>query len=216
MQPPILFAGLILAAGNSTRMGTDKAMLPWPPSAQGVNGSPGHTLLSAALAALDPFTRITVVVGGKNTDAIAGTASACGAYLVRNPEPENGQFSSLQIGLSAALEHGCNAAIITPVDCPPLSATSLERLYHAFVGAHSQDFWAVAPEHEGKHGHPLLAGPHLISAFLDAPVASTAREILHANASRVVYVPVPDSLAKSGMNTPEDYAAQAESPSPEN
>ncbi len=212
MHEPVQLAGLVLAAGDSTRMGTDKAMLPWPPPTPGATGSPHDTLLSAALAAFNPLTRVNVVVAGKNADSIATTVGACGAYLVRNPAPENGQFSSLQIGLRDLLDRGCNAAIITPVDCPPLSPASLERLHHAFLGALTAGFWAVAPEHEGRHGHPLFASRDLIDDFLKAPVSGNAREVLHTHASRVVYVPVPESLAKAGLNTPQDYAAQSFEP----
>jgi len=210
MDEPVQLAGLVLAAGDSTRMGADKAMLPWPPPLPGATDSPPHTLLSAALLAFNHFTRLNVVVAGKNADAIATKVGACGAYLVRNPAPENGQFSSLQIGLRDLLDRGCNAAIVTPVDCPPLSPSSLERLYNAFLGALTAGFWAVAPEHDGKHGHPLLANRDLIDAFLKADITSNAREVLHAHVSRVVYVPVPEPLAKAGLNTPEDYAAVAE------
>ena len=210
MDEPVQLAGLVLAAGDSTRMGADKAMLPWPPPLPGATDSPPHTLLSAALLAFNHFTRFNVVVAGKNADAIATVVGACGAYLVRNPAPENGQFSSLQIGLRDLLDRGCNAAIVTPVDCPPLSPSSLERLYNAFLGALTAGFWAVAPEHDGKHGHPLLANRDLIDAFLKADITSNAREVLHAHVSRVGYVPVPEPLAKAGLNTPEDYAAVAE------
>ena len=43
-----------------------------------------------------------------------------------------------------------------------------------------------------------------------ADITGNAREVLHAHASHVVYVPVPEPLAKAGLNTPEDYAAVAE------
>lgn len=216
MPQPIPIAGLVLAAGESSRMGTDKALLPWPPAPQSADGLPRRTLLSAALLAFDPLTQLNVVVAGRNADALAITAGACGAYLVRNPAPENGQFSSLQIGLREILARGCDAAMITPVDCPPLSAASLERLYYAFVGALEAEFWAVAPEHDGRHGHPLLVNRDLIDVFLDAPIKSSARQVLHAHASRVVYVPVPEALMKAGLNTPEDYAAQGERTAQEN
>jgi CTP:molybdopterin cytidylyltransferase MocA len=210
MQESVQLAGLVLAAGDSTRMGTDKAMLPWPPPPPGAIDPPRHTLLSSALLAFDPFTRLNVVVAGRNADAISTTVGACGAYLVRNPTPEKGQFSSLQIGLRDLLDRGCDAAMITPVDCPPLSPSSLERLHYAFLGALAAGFWAAAPEHDGKHGHPLLANRDLIEAFLNAPITGNAREVLHAHASRVVYVPIPEPLAKAGLNTPQDYAAVAE------
>jgi len=210
MQEPLQLGGLVLAAGDSTRMGADKAMLPWPPPPPGAKDSARHTLLSAALLAFDPFTRLSVVVAGRNADAIAITVGSCGAYLVRNPTPEKGQFSSLQIGLRELLDRGCDAAIITPVDCPPLSPSSLDRLQHAFLGALAAGSWAVAPEHDGKHGHPLLANRELIDAFLKAPITGNAREVLHAHAARVLYVSVFEPLAKAGLNTPEDYAAVAE------
>ena len=210
MHSPIRLAGLVLAAGNSLRMGTDKAMLPWPPPRPDASQPPRHTLLSAALAAFDPFTQLSVVAAGGNADAIAAIAGACGAYVVRNPAPENGQFSSLQIGLRAVLDHGCDAAVITPVDCPPLSHASLERLHFAFLGSLGANFWAVAPERDGLHGHPLFASLDLIEAFLGAPSSSNARQILHAHPARILYVPVPELLARAGMNTPEDYAAMNE------
>ena len=205
--------GLILAAGESSRMGSDKAMLPWPPAPSGVTPQPGPTLLSAAILAFEPFTRLVVVVAGNNAQPVGVTANACGAHMVRNPTPERGQFSSLQVGLKEALFRGCDSAMITPVDCPPLSAASLERLSDSFQRALAQGMWAVAPENDGKHGHPLLVSRELIAQFLDAPDTSNAREVLHAHAQRVAYISVPDSLEKAGLNTPEDYEALAEKPS---
>jgi molybdenum cofactor cytidylyltransferase len=206
--------GLILAAGESSRMGSEKAMLPWPPAQAGSNQPPGNTLLAAAILAFEPITRAVVVVAGKNADAVAITAGACGALMVRNPHPELGQFSSLQIGLREVLARGCDSAMITPVDCPPLSANSLRRLCDSFRRAEAQGIWAVAPENDGKHGHPLLITRDMISRLLDAPVTSNARAVLHANAQRVAYVSVPDSLEKAGLNTPEDYEALAEKTPP--
>ncbi len=102
--------------------------------------------------------------------------------------------------------------MITPVDCPPLSSDSLERLRDSFQRALPQGIWAVAPENGGKHGHPLLVSRELIAQFLDAPDTSNAREVLRAHAQRIAYVSVPDSLEKAGLNTPEDEAL-AEKPS---
>jgi molybdenum cofactor cytidylyltransferase len=199
--------GLILAAGESSRMGSDKALLPWPPPVPGTIAPPGPTLLSAAIVAFEPLTRLVVVVAGRNSQAVGIAAAACGAYMVRNPNPERGQFSSLQVGLNEAFSRGCDSAMITPVDCPPLSADSLERLCDSFQRARAQGIWAIAPENDGKHGHPLLVSRELIAQFLDAPVTSNAREVLHTHAQRVAYISVPDSLEKAGLNTPEDYEA---------
>lgn len=199
--------GLILAAGESSRMGSDKAMLPWPPPPSGTVPAPGPTLLSAAILAFAPLTRLVLVVAGKNAQSVEKIAGACGAHMVRNPHPELGQFSSLQVGLRQVVSRNCDAAIITPVDCPPLSAGSLQHLCDSFQRARAQGMWAAAPENNGKHGHPLLVSIEMITRLLDAPVSSNAREILRAHAQRVAYVSVPESLEKSGLNTPEEYAA---------
>lgn len=201
--------GLILAAGESSRMGIDKALLLWPSPAAGTSAPPSQTLLSAAILALEGLTRAVVVVAGKNAEAIAPIVDAHGALLIRNPAPGRGQFSSLQVGLREVLAHGCDSAIITPVDCPPLSATSLDLLRTSFERALTQGLWAVAPENNGKHGHPLLVCRDLIDVLLTAPFRSNARDILHAHAQRVAYISVPDALEKAGLNTPEDYEAFA-------
>jgi molybdenum cofactor cytidylyltransferase len=220
--------GLILAAGESSRMGTDKALLPWPPqqsarvpqvsnlrpgmqhsSGPEIAALPAQSLLSAAILTFKPLTSSVIVVAGNNANRLAPIIETNGAILARNPNPERGQFSSLQIGLREALARDSNAVMITPVDCPPLSASSLELLRTGFDRALARGLWAVAPENNGKHGHPLLANRDLIDALLAAPVTSNAREVLHANASRIQYIPVPDTLAKASLNTPADYAALA-------
>ena len=80
--------GLILAAGESSRMGTDKALLPWPPPAAGATTPDGQTLLSAVILALQAHTRAVIVVAGKNAEVIAPTVEEHGALLVRNPAPD--------------------------------------------------------------------------------------------------------------------------------
>jgi CTP:molybdopterin cytidylyltransferase MocA len=188
-------------------MGSDKALLPWPPARPGTAASAGQTFLSAGVLALRPFTEKVIVVVGKNEERIAPIAYANGAVTVRNPAPERGQFSSLQVGLSEGKARGCAGAIITLVDCPPLSATTLEQLCAAFARARSLGYWGVAPENGGKRGHPLLAGDKLIEAFLTASSSSNAGKIKSANARHIDYLSVTDPSVTLNVNTPEEYAA---------
>jgi molybdenum cofactor cytidylyltransferase len=203
-RAPGLYA-VILAAGESTRMGRDKALLPWPPAAAGSRPS-GQTFLSAAIQALEPFSEKVIVVAGKNEGALAPVVYATGASLVQNPEPERGQFSSLQIGLQHVLSDGRDAAMVTLVDRPPVKAATLRTLSSAFAEAAS-NVWAVVPEYEGKHGHPFLLAREMIEAFLKAPPTATAREIEHQNLQHVAYVVVDDPLVTLNVDTPEEYAA---------
>lgn len=201
---------VILAAGKSSRMGTDKALLHWPPAARNASAASGQTLLSAAIAALQEVTDAVIVVAGRNAAALAPLASAGGAILIENPDPDRGQFSSLQTGLQEALARGCDAVMITPVDCPPLSPDTLMRLRAVFVDAAAAGKWAVAPEKNGMHGHPLIAARALIEEFLRAPADSSAQEVKRAHEDRVEYVSVAESLLSVDLNTPDEYAALAE------
>ena len=200
--------GVILAAGESTRMGRDKALLPWPPDvvpSKGAAGALSGTILSAAIRALSEFCDMVIVVAGNNEAALEPVAYGSGAFLVRNTNPERGQFSSLQTGLQEVLSRGRDSAMVTLVDRPPPSAETLNRLVGEFQNkAHS--VWAVVPEYHGKHGHPILIGRELMEAFLRAPVTANAREIEHANQQRIVYVAVEDPAVAANVDTPEEYA----------
>ncbi len=199
------FAGVILAAGESSRMGTDKALLPWPPQVEGQPPSK-NTFLSAAIRSLLLTTDYVVVIAGKNESTVTPIAYASGASVIVNPDPSRGQFSSLQVGSQDVLNHGRDAAIITLVDRPPVGSETIQRLRDAFESA-PQDVWAVIPEFEGKHGHPYLVGRELIEAFLQALPTASAREIEHRYQDRIQYVEVGDPFVALNINTPEDYAA---------
>src|SRR6202162_5920797 len=197
------WCGVILAAGESSRMGTDKALLPWPPQAAGLPPSK-DTFLSAAIRALTLSTDFILIVAGNNEATLAPIAYAHGASLVTNPDPSRGQFSSLQVGLREVLNRGRDAAVITLVDRPPVSSATVRVLRDAFESA-SQNVWAVVPEVSGKHGHPYLVGRELIEAFLRVPPTSIARDIEHAHQAPIQYLRVEDPLVTLNINTPEEY-----------
>jgi len=187
--------GVILAAGESSRMGRDKALLPWQ----------GKTFLTAAIDSLRMSTDFVLVVAGKNAEILHPVVDAAGAFLVVNKRPELGQFSSLQVGVQEVLNRGRDAAMVTLVDRPALSYESIAKLRAAFEDAVDLGKWAVVPEYEGKHGHPIVIGRELMSAFLMAPPTSNARDIEHAHLERIHYFPLNDPLAVANVDTPEDY-----------
>jgi len=191
-------------------MGMDKALLPWPPQPTGAPG--GETFLSAAIQSLNAFSDLVIVVAGKNEAQLAPVVYAQGAFIVTNPAPERGQFSSLQVGLQEVLNHGRDAAIVTLVDCPPVSAATLERLCEAFAEAASGT-WAVVPEYGGKHGHPAFWDREMIAVSLKAVATSNAQEIEHQYRQHIEYVAVDDPAVIMNVNTPQDYSALASAPS---
>lgn len=189
-------------------MGRDKALLPWPPPAVEAQVS-GQTFLSAAIQALSLYSELVMVVAGYNEANLAPIVYAHGASLVRNPDPERGQFSSLQTGLKEVLNRGRDAALVTLVDRPPAQAATMQALRDAFAAA-ERDVWAVVPEHQGKHGHPYIAGRELMEAFLKAPATATAREVEHKHQAHIQYLAVSDPFVTLNVDRPEEYAALQE------
>lgn len=191
-------------------MGTDKALLPWPPATGGQLSS-ADTFLSAAIRSLSASADFVVIVVGQNESALAPVVYAHGASLVVNPDPSRGQFSSLRIGLQEILNRGRDAAIVTLVDRPAANMTTVRQMREEFEAA-PQNVWAVVPEFSGKHGHPFIAGRELIEAFLRAPADANARDIEHQHQEHIRYLPIDDPFVAMNINTPEDYEALREKP----
>jgi molybdenum cofactor cytidylyltransferase len=198
--------GVILAAGASTRMGRDKALLPWPPVAEGTPVA--NTFLGATIDLLQAYTELVIVVAGNNEAAIEPVAYAHGVFVAVNREPERGQFSSLQVGLQEVLNRGRDAALIALIDHPPVLPGTVRTLRDVFLNS-GPEVWAVVPEvkrgEELVHGHPILIRREMIEAFLRAPVDATARDVEHGCQQHITYVPVEDSRIAANIDTPEDY-----------
>jgi molybdenum cofactor cytidylyltransferase len=197
--------GVILAAGESTRMGSDKALLAWPPSSAPAEG-PRLTFLSASIRALNAYNDMVIVVVGKNESNLAPVIYGEAASLVRNPSPEQGQFSSLQIGLREVLNRGRDAAMVTLVDRPPVRAETFALLCSRFASA-ADGVWAVVPAYAGQHGHPIIVGREMIEIFLKAPATASARELQHQHQAHMEYVSIEDPFIAGNVDTPQDYAA---------
>src|SRR3954465_1026346 len=189
------FAGVILAAGDSTRMGQDKALLPWQ----------GGTFLSAAIDVLKPVTEMVIVGGGKNPNSLLPTIYQKGVFITENHHTERGQFSSLQVGLQEVLNRGRDTAIVALVDRPAPQLKTVQAIKRYFLESLPSGAWAVVPEFEGKHGHPFVAGREMIERFLRAPQDSTARGVEHAAQQHISYFPVNDPNVTMNVDTPEEF-----------
>lgn len=178
-------------------MGSDKALLAYE----------GRTFLAGAIRLLQSCCDFALVVAGSNLELLKPVVYENSAYILENPHPERGQFSSLQLGLQAVLDRGRDAACVTLVDRPPANVSTLRKLMRAFMETVPEKIWAVVPEFEGKHGHPVLFAREVLEVFLRAAPSSNAREIEHQFQNRILYVSVDDPRATMNINTPDDYSA---------
>ncbi len=162
--------------------------------------------LAARSACSPPTPTSSSWSAARSSKEIEPTVDANAGYLIVNRDPDRGQFSSLQLGLQEVLNRGRDSAIVTLIDRPPALPETVHHLRNEYLNLIRKDqVWAVVPEFEGQHGHPIIIGRELIGLIIDAPATSNAREIMHANQSHIAYVPVTDPFVAMNIDTPEDY-----------
>jgi CTP:molybdopterin cytidylyltransferase MocA len=190
-----LIAGIVLAAGQSSRMGTPKALLELR----------GETFLARTVDALraggcDPV----IVVTGSREDptarGIAEVAEAIGASVTINPVPESEQIDSLRRALAVLVGQPI-AVVVTPVDSPDPPAEIVERLLRTIA-----DGAALAiPTFGGRRGHPLALAGGLIPELMDGELPEGLRTIIRRHEDELVEVRTDDSRVLLDVDTPEDY-----------
>ncbi|MBI2403934.1 MAG: nucleotidyltransferase family protein [Gemmatimonadetes bacterium] len=188
-----MIAGIILAAGESRRMGFPKALLLYR----------GKTFLEGVLeagvaAGLEP----SVVVLGPDAFKILNAVDLGTAIVARNERPETGQMGSIKHGISAIINRPVDAAVVWPVDQPHVLVGTVELLILEFRARHA----AIAvPTYHGRRGHPVLFGKAVFQELLDAPQDVGARAVTQAEAARVAEVPVEDPAVLEDIDTPDAY-----------
>jgi molybdenum cofactor cytidylyltransferase len=178
-RPPADVAGIVLAAGASTRMGRPKMLLPIE----------GGTLLSTVTRALlDGGLSRVVVVLGHEADRIrrdAGLPEDERLEVVVNDAWPSGMASSLRRGLDACRE--AEAALVALGDQPGMTADRVRRIASAWrPGAP-----LVLPVHEGRAGHPVLFGRRLFSELRALEGDVGGRDVVKRHVSNAIQVPVP-------------------------
>lgn len=190
-----MIRAIILAAGQSSRMGRSKALLPC--------GRGGPSFVARLIATLrESGLDDVLVVGRPDDDALRGEVEAHGARFVDNPRHEEGQLSSLLAGLNVADRPGVRAVLVTPVDAPLIAATTVARLTSE-VGKGSASI--VRPSCGGKHGHPVLFTRAMFDALRHADPAAGAKAVLRAYPEAVLNVEVDDPGVLADVDTRGDY-----------
>ena len=187
---------IVLAAGKSTRMGRLKATLPL---------DRGDTFLTRIVRTFRHASveEVIVVVGHRADEIIASFADAdVPARFVENPHYEQGQLSSLVVGLQVVDRPGVLAALVTLVDVPLVGAATVRAVVARYRETRAP---VVRPVRGEQHGHPVLIDRSLFEAIRRADPAVGAKPIIRANVSASGDVVVDDDGAFADFDTPDDY-----------
>lgn len=140
--------GVITAAGRSSRMAPDHKL---------IMDIQGKTLIQRSLESLLPFCEKIIIVTGANHADLEKVLSAIPkVQLIRNPNPNEGMFSSVKTGLNQVLS---GSVLFLPGDCP---FTPQDLIYRMLK--ESGDI--VAASFKGKRGHPLLFSEKAVHEIL--------------------------------------------------
>lgn len=191
---------IVLAAGRSTRMGTEtpKVLLPWSGGRTVIEQIVGQ-LLAAGIAG----DRITVVTGHHAAE-VAALVRGMGAVVVYNPDYARGELlSSLKVGLQAQSD-AIPAALVVMGDQPELEIATVRQVVAAYTAGHGQ---IIAPVYQGQRGHPVLFDRRFWSDLLALPAGSMPRTVIAAHPAYFYPVEVASTSILYDIDTPEAYQA---------
>jgi molybdenum cofactor cytidylyltransferase len=170
-------AGLILAAGASTRMGSPKALLDFH----------GETFLDGLIARFSEFCAPVVVVVGCEAERIRSSVRRPErALFTENRDYRLGQLSSMQCGLRMIPETS-EGVLFTLVDHPNVQASTIAALLSPPRAPLS------IPRFKGRRGHPIFFSRALAPEFLDLPPDSQAKLVVNRHVADARFVDVDDS-----------------------
>jgi molybdenum cofactor cytidylyltransferase len=188
---------MLLAGGDSSRMGQPKALLRL--------GS--ETFLARVLHALEAGGLDDIVIVTGLHDEVIRQARAdlplgAGTRVVFNPAYQQGQMSSLVAGLDALAPHHVDAVMVALVDHPLVRASTVVTLVSAY---HRTRAPVVRPVYRGRRGHPVIFAASIWPALRAAPAGEGARGVVRSLGDAVCDVEVDDAGVTIDVDTPEDY-----------
>jgi molybdenum cofactor cytidylyltransferase len=194
-------AGILLAAGESRRMGFPKPLLEID----------GETFLAHAVRAMLPVLESLIVVLGAHAEQVRPAVPRDARIaIVENPDFVRGQLSSLKIGLRAILPRCC-AAMVHLADHPAVTTATFGAVAQEYARSRAK---IIIARHGGRRGHPVLFDRAMFAELLDAPEEEGARFVVNADPARVTYVDTDDPGVTLDLDAPEDLRRAGLAPPP--
>lgn len=183
--------GILLAAGESRRMGYPKPLLK-------IGERTFLEHLSGVM--LKAVSRLVIVLGAQSWKVRQAVPSDPRIVAVENPDYALGQLSSLKVGLGRVGGES-RAALVHLVDHPTVRAETFEALVEEYKRTGKP---IVIARFRGRRGHPVIFDRSLFCELMQAPPGEGARAVVTADPSRVGYLDVDDAGIVLDLDTPGD------------
>jgi molybdenum cofactor cytidylyltransferase len=185
---------VILAAGQSQRMGRPKLLLPWGKSSTIIRQ------VCQQVLACRPYE--TIVVTGELKDAIQAQIADLPVRVIHNPFAAEGEMlSSLQVGLQT-IWRTSDACLVVLGDQPTIEQDVITQVLLAYARGYGQ---IVVPIYRKRRGHPLIIDRSFWQAIMELPQGAAPRDMLRANQHALYELPVNTPSVLDDIDTPEDY-----------
>jgi molybdenum cofactor cytidylyltransferase len=186
-----MLAAVILAAGESSRMGSPKALLKY----QG-----GPFLEHLIQVTRHPKVGLTRVVLGANAEEICSELRLDPTTVVVNTNWSQGQLSSIHAALRSLPAGVTDGILLCLVDHPLISASLVGELIESFYASGKL---IVLPTYSGKRGHPAIFSSTLYAELLAAPLDTGARAVVWAHSTEVLEIPTGEEGVVLNLNDPD-------------
>ncbi len=188
----MIICAIVLAAGESRRMGSQKLLLPF-----GRTTVMGHVVDELLRSDLDA---VYVVVGHEG-NRISEELSRRSVTLVTNPDYRLGMLSSVRCGLWA-LPQQCDKALVVLGDQPAITSELANQMIQSF---RATDKGILVPLYRGKRGHPILFSIHYRNEIMASFDDVGLRGLLQAHPDDIFELNVSTPAVLSDIDCPDDY-----------
>ena len=189
-----MIVAVILSAGESSRMGRPKALLPID----------GETFIERIVGAL-ARSRVgkIIVVLGHDADELRRQIEFLPVTILINQDYRLGQISSLQVAVRYLdKDENCEGMLVHLVDHPYIDGALVDLMIERF---HASKKLIVVPRYRGKRGHPVLFARRLFAELLNAPLDHGAKAVVNAHRDETLEIETDDAGIAVDIDTPELY-----------